>query len=79
MLLWWRKCATGKIRIDQATQQASVIDVIRLITTTDSNGANKTFQRLEPEIRGCFINPVRLKFSEVENQQGLKLNASNYM
>ena len=37
----------AKIRIDQVTQQASVIDVIRLITGKKSGHASQTFDRLD--------------------------------
>jgi hypothetical protein len=42
--------ANAKILIDRATQQASVIDVIRLITGKKSNAAGEAFQRLGREL-----------------------------
>ena len=42
--------ANAKIRIDRATQQASVIDVIRLITGQNTKGASKIIQRLANDL-----------------------------
>lgn len=41
----------SRIRYDAGTKQASVIDVIRIITQTDYNHAYKVFRRLEAEVR----------------------------
>jgi hypothetical protein len=47
---------TAKIRIDKATQQASVLDVIKLITGQKSNSATKTFCRLTADCRQLRID-----------------------